>query len=80
MASKKTKPVSYHRNRDYSAHFKWIYELNCDVYNCYIRAREDPSIGYVKQLKNIGMTFIQSLTFLQKSSYISNLHLLKKRN
>ena len=80
MASNKTKSASYRRNRDYSTYFKWNYELNCDVYNCYIRAREDPSIGYMKGLKkNIGMKFIQSLTFLQKSSYVSNLRLLKKK-
>ena len=34
MASNKTKPVSYRCNRDYSAHFKWTYELNCDIFNC----------------------------------------------
>ena len=51
MASNKTKPVSYCRNRDYSTHLKCTYELYCDVYNCYIRAREDPSIGYMKRLK-----------------------------
>ena len=41
MASNKTKPVSYRRNRDYSTYLKCTYELNCDVYNCYILARED---------------------------------------
>ena len=51
MASNKTKPLSYHRNRDYSIHFKWTYELNCDINNCYIQAREDQSIGYMKRLK-----------------------------
>ena len=51
MASNKTQSASYRRNRDYSTYFKWNYELNCDVYNCYIRAREDPSIGYMKGLK-----------------------------
>ena len=51
MASNKIKPVSYRRNRDYSTHFKWTYELNCDVYNCYIQARRDTSIGYMKRLK-----------------------------
>ena len=34
MASNKTKPVSYRCNRDYSAHFKWTYELNCGIFNC----------------------------------------------
>ena len=51
MASNKTKPVSYRRNRDYNTHFKWTYELHFDVHNCYIRVREDLSIGYMKRLK-----------------------------
>ena len=32
MASNKSKPVSYRRNRDYSTHFKWTYELNCEPF------------------------------------------------
>ena len=42
---------SYKRNRDYSKHFNWSYELKRDVYNCYLRARENPAPGYMKRLK-----------------------------
>ena len=45
------KPISYLRDRDYSQHFIWTYELNKDVYNCYKNARSDRSIGYMKRLK-----------------------------
>ena len=43
---------SYKRNRDYSKHFNWSYELKRDVYNCYLRARENPAPGYMKRLKS----------------------------
>ena len=42
---------SYKRNRNYSIHFNWTYELNCDLYKCYIKAKEDPSVGYMRRLK-----------------------------
>ena len=45
------KPVSYLRNRDYSKQFIWTQELNEDVYNCYIKSKSDPKIGYVNRLK-----------------------------
>ena len=45
------KPVSYRTGRDYSTHFTWTYELNKDVYDCYTKARSDPSKGYTKRLK-----------------------------
>ena len=28
-----------------------VYELNCDVYKCSSKARENPKIGYIKRLK-----------------------------
>ena len=43
---------SYRRNRDYSRQFDWTYDLKRDVYNCYIKARENKSIGYMKRLKS----------------------------
>ena len=49
MASRK--PVSYRTCRDYSTHFTWTYELNKDVYECYKKARSDPSKGYTKRMK-----------------------------
>ena len=42
---------SYRRNRDYSTHFNWAYDLKRDVYRCYLTAKEDPRIGYMKRLK-----------------------------
>ena len=52
MATKrKTISTSYYRNRDYSQHFEWTYELNYDVYKCYINARNNPKIGYMKRMK-----------------------------
>ena len=45
MASNKTKPVRY------CTHSKLTYELNCDIYNCYIRARADPFIDMKRLLK-----------------------------
>ena len=44
MAIEKT-TVSYRRKRDYSHHFIWTYEHNHDLYNCYVKARLDPSKG-----------------------------------
>ena len=41
----------YRRNRNYTKHFEWTYELNRDVYRCYTQARGDPRIGYMKRLK-----------------------------
>ena len=32
--------------------FDWTYDLKRDVYNYYLRAKENPKIGYVKKLKN----------------------------
>ena len=43
---------SYRRNRDYSSLFDWTYDLKRDVYNCYIKARENKSIGYLKIFKS----------------------------
>ena len=49
MATKKS--VSYRRNRDYTKQFDWTYDLNCDLYNCYKKAKENPAIGYMKRIK-----------------------------
>ena len=80
MASNKTKPVNYRRNEDYSTHFKWTYKLNCDVYNSYIRATEDWSIGYIKRLKKYWDEIHPEFSFLRKNRYISSIRLLKIRN
>ena len=86
MASNKTKPVSYRRNRDYSTHFKWTYELNCDVYNCYMRARKDPSIGYMKRLKKYWdeihpeFSFFTEKQLRQQSTFVENKKLVLQSN
>ena len=46
-----TTSVSYRRDRDYSKKFKWTYELNKDLYDCYTKARENPKEGYMKRMK-----------------------------
>ena len=45
------KSVSYQRNCDYTKQFDWTYDLNCDLYNCYTEAKENPAIGYMKCMK-----------------------------
>ena len=50
---KKTKNVSYRKNRDYTSSFTWTYELNQDVYHCYTKAKENPAVGYTKRLKKL---------------------------
>ena len=42
---------SYRWNRNYSTHFNWTYDLKHDVYQCYLTAKEDPTIGYLKRRK-----------------------------
>ena len=37
---------------DYSRQFDWTYDLKRDVYSCYIKARENKSIGYMKRLNS----------------------------
>ena len=37
-------------NRDYSKHINWTYNLNKDLYECYIQS-EHERIGYMKRLK-----------------------------
>ena len=52
MATKqKTMSTSYCRNRNYSQHFEWTYELNHDVYKCHVNARNNPKVGYMKRMK-----------------------------
>ena len=56
MATKqKIISASYRRNRnrdyDYSQHFEWTYELNYDVYKCYLNARNNLKIGNMKIMK-----------------------------
>ena len=45
------KSVNYRRNQDCSKSFAWTYELNKDLYKCYVKAKEDPKIGNMNRLK-----------------------------
>ena len=49
MAIKKS--VTYRKNRDYTKQFDWTYDLHCDLYNCYAKAKENPVIVYLKHMK-----------------------------
>ena len=51
VTREKTKSGRLRRNRYYMSHFVWTYKLNRDVYQCYIKARENPKIGYMKRMK-----------------------------
>ena len=77
-----TTSVSYRRNRDYSKRFKWTYELNKDLYNCYTMARENPKKCYMKRMKVLwddlypelsyfnGKYLIQQFTYIIQRGYI----------
>ena len=43
--------VSYRRNRDYTKSFKWTYELEKDLHQCYIKAKSDPRTGLHESVK-----------------------------
>ena len=49
MAIKKL--VTYRKNRDYTKQFDWTYDLHCDLYSCYTKAKENPVIVYRKYMK-----------------------------
>ena len=81
MATEKI-TISYRRNKDYSHHFIWTYEHNRDLYNCYVKARSDPSKGYMNRLKiywdelypeltNFNAKQLrQQATFIEQKNYI----------
>ena len=49
---------------DYTRQFDWIYDLKRDVYNCYIKARENKSVGYMKRSKSYWDELHPGLSFL----------------
>ena len=55
---------SYEGNRNYSKHFNWSYELKRDVYNCYLRAKENPAPGYIERLKSYWDEIYPEFSFL----------------
>ena len=55
---------SYRRNRNYSTHFNWTYDLKHNVCQCCLTAKEDPRIGYMKRLKEKWDEFHPEYSFL----------------
>ena len=55
--------VSYRRNRNYKNQFKLTYELNEDLYKCYMKAKSDPKIGYMNRMKKLWYKIHPELTF-----------------
>ena len=72
-----TTSVSYRRDRDYSKQFKWTYELNKDLYNCYTKERENPKKGDMKRMKVLWDNLHPELSYFngkylrQQSTYIT---------
>ena len=72
-----TTSVSYRRDRDYSKQFKWTYELNKDLYNCYTKARENPKKGDMERKKMLWDNLHPELSYFngkylrQQSTYIT---------
>ena len=56
--------VSYRRKRDYTKQFDWTCELNNDFYKCYLRAKENKSLGYMTRMKNYWDEIYQEYSFL----------------
>ena len=71
------KSVSYQRNCNYTKQFSWTYDLNCDLYNCYTKAKENPTIGYMKCAKQNCNIILNFLTYQTKIYMIKLLELSK---
>ena len=55
---------SYKGKRNYRKYFNRSYELKRDVYNCYLRAKENPAPGYMKRLKSYCVEIYPEFSFL----------------
>ena len=70
------KSVSYRRNRNYRTQFTWTYELNKDLYDCYMKAREDPRKDYMNRMKNSWdlshpeLSYFEAKKLRQQAKYI----------
>ena len=69
---------SYKRNRNYSKHFNWNYELKRDVYNCYLRAIENPPPGCMKRLKSSWDKIYQEFSYLSDKDLRDQASLIEK--
>ena len=74
------KSVSYRRNRDYSKSFAWTYELNKDLYKCYVKAKEDPKIGYMNRLKQYWEEIHPELNYFSSKNLRDHVSSIIKRN
>ena len=74
------KSVSYRRNRDYSKSFAWTYELNKDLYKCYVKATEVPKIGYMNRLKEYWVEIHLELNYFSSKSLRYHVISIIKRN
>ena len=74
------KSVSYCRNRDYSKSFAWTYELNKDLYKSYLKAKEDPKIGYMNWLKQYWAEIHPELNYFSSKNLRDHVSSIIKRN
>ena len=71
---------SYRRKLDYTNDFNWTYELKADVYKCYVKARNDKSIGYMKRLKNLWDKMHPEYNFLSDKNLRDQASRIHKNN
>ena len=74
------KSVSYRRNRDCSKSFAWTYELNKDLYKCYVKVKEDPKIGYMNRLKQYWEEIHPELNYFSSKNLRDHVSSIIKRN
>ena len=60
---------SYRRNRDYSTHLNWTYDLKRNVYQFYLTLNEDPRIGYMKRMKEKWHVIHPEYSFLTDKNF-----------
>ena len=71
---------SYRRKLDYNNDFNWTYELKADVYKCYVKARNDKSIEYLKRLKNLWDKMYPEYNFLSDKNLRDQASRIHKNN
>ena len=71
--------ASYRRNCDYSKQFTWTYELNEDLYKCFVKANEDRRIGYMNRLKNYWDEIHPQLSFFTSKNLRDQASRVEKR-
>ena len=82
----KTKSICYRRNRDYTNHFEWSYELIRDVYQCYLKAGQISTIGYIKRMKKYWdelhpqLSYFSEKQLYQQDSFVKSKGLLLDTN